>query len=111
MLDDLDNLIMKTHQYKAAKTETKMCTNLAQFVPWQFVDVETELPLLIVGHGGRLHLVVAVDGPRLPQRRLLGLGFPLLSSRFRLSILCLVLLSVLGPKIISLLFYHKNSTS
>ena len=41
--------------------------NLAQFVSWQFVDVETELPLLVIGHGGRLHLIVAVDGPRLPQ--------------------------------------------
>ena len=41
--------------------------NLAQFVSWQFVDVETELPLLVIGHGGRLHLIVTVDGPRLPK--------------------------------------------
>ena len=41
--------------------------NLAQFVSWQFVDVQTELPLLIIGHWGRLHLIIAVDGPRLPK--------------------------------------------
>ena len=41
--------------------------HLAQLVSRQFVDVKTELPFLIIGHGGRLHLIVAVDGPSFSQ--------------------------------------------
>ena len=54
--------------------------HLAQLVSWQLIDVEAELPLLVVGHGGGLHLVVAVDGPCLAERGLLGFRFSLLSS-------------------------------